>query len=395
MSAPVNFSTTPNTDGIDGWGPLAFGTVENIFGTNGDDFVALLCYDPGLARDVSGSITDITVRNLFPGQGASPNGGSACTLYSGSTFPLKRIHVEDIHGSSRTYAVSITSATSANPVDDIFISRVDNTATNSAVGIKATGGGSITLRDITWAGNSGTGSGDSMIYVDPASVIGATMQVTAASAIMLNVNGGSITTLIINNVNQPTTLSNVMCSVASGSAVKVLSVSGMHVFSTASHAFYIAGNVGKFHISDVYLTGSGTELFATATTASAMQVLLNNVTLDGANYLSDAESIIDFIITGLNVQSITQTTLIWLGNTGSTVTVRGAGLVNPTNVSLFGHLSTPTIPARASMAEARSDVSALNRGFSGDIEAYAKPQLLLVRGSFPEMFSKLTARRIW
>ncbi len=371
VNAPV---TKANTDGIHGWGPLAFGTVENIFGTCGDDWVIVDCLDPGLTIDICGNVSDVTISKLYPGQGTSPNGGGGAILIGSGTFTMKRITVEDVKGSSTTYGVGIGSGATGNLADDIVVSRVSNTATSTSVGMMVTGGGNITLRDIAWTGNPFTSTGANMISVQAGSNLGAltidglSLEATSTTPVGLIVNSGAtVTSLIVENVNRASGDGEI---VQIDGTVTVLSINGMQVVTTdSSPAIYVGSSatVGKLHLVDVYFKGSSAVLFSNSSTATIGQVLINACTLDGANYLADASVAMDFIINGLNVQGIASTQLIWLNSAGATVVVRGAGIDNPSSITTFGNTGTPSTKPRIVGAEFLADASTLNRSFAGDI----------------------------
>lgn len=371
ISAPLN---KPNTDGVHGWGPLALGAVDHIYGTCGDDFAIYDCLDPGLTIDVCGYVSDVTISHLYPGQGSSPNGGGGAILIGSGTLPLRRIGVSDIYGSSTTYAVNLDTGATGCIADQIVINRVANASTSNCVGLGATGAGNITLRDIFWPGNASTPSGANMITVQAAANIGAlSIDGMTADVATTNVNefnllsGGVVESLIVKNVNQ-TAGSGIVVQIA-GTVSNVLSIDGFHVIVTSgtNPAIYVSGTVGRIQMNDVYLKGSSVPLIADASGSVHGQILLSNATLDGAGNLYTLDTAADIVINGLNVTTLSGSLLIWLGAAATTVSVRGAGLVNPNNYPLFGNMGTPTTPPRVVMAEALTDVSAgVSRSHAGD-----------------------------
>ena len=92
----------PNMDGIHVQGPARFGFIRDIRGATNDDLVALNC-DDGLACEITrGDIEDILVDGLYADCGYT----AVRLLSSGST--LRNVHITNIFGTYRFYAVSFT-----------------------------------------------------------------------------------------------------------------------------------------------------------------------------------------------------------------------------------------------------------------------------------------------
>lgn len=399
---------TVNTDGCNGHGPLAFGVVERFYGTCGDDFIALDALDTGITEDTTGDITDTTVADLFP----AGNAGAAVTIFGTSaSAKMKRITVRGIHGSSLTAAVHVWSGGSSNWIDDLLIENVDNAATGSLINIfVVNAAGQITLRDLSWPSLTAV-SGNTMVYIAPSTVLGAltvdgmAFQTAVAPCLGLQVDSGAtVHTINVRDLRQmdPTITTDSMVQVKG--TVDCLSLEGAHLRMAASPSTYVvdvqgSASVKRLQVSDAWASGAAAILLGLAHGAAAMQVVLNGVTLDGANYLTDCGLTADFVFDGLNIQGIASTQVIWVTNTAAVLTVRGAGIVNPSAITLLGG-STPT-SARVISAEVRTDVSLLSRSGAGDIAFNTNAGLACgtgvvlssgsgVAGSWKNLFSGVT-----
>jgi hypothetical protein len=352
ISAPT---AVYNTDGINGHGPLAFGKIANIFGTCGDDLVSLQCLDSGLTEDSTGDISDVEVNGLYP----DGNQSSALSIITLSTScHMRRVTGKGIRGSSQFLAVQIgplSPGAGTSWVDDILIEDVTNTAGGGLVSVYATyASGHIKLRDLGWTGNASTANGDTMVAVQSGTTLGSltidgqAIETATAETVGIQVYGtvGALTVRDLKQANSSIVTASAGMIIINGGTVDVLSIEGAHLLMSTSSApvVYVDGTAGAIHFQDVYLSGSGALLLATQEGNPAAQVLLANVTLNGAGYLIDAESALNVTYANLNLQSLHVGNVIWLGNSTSVVSVHGRGLINPGNTTMFGYGSGAPAP---------------------------------------------------
>ena len=92
----------PNMDGIHIQGPARFGNIRNIFGNANDDHVAL-CANGTIRSEIThGDIEDVDIDGIY-----CDNGYTGVRLLSRGDA-IRNIHVSNIHGEFRFYAVSLT-----------------------------------------------------------------------------------------------------------------------------------------------------------------------------------------------------------------------------------------------------------------------------------------------
>lgn len=347
--------TIYNTDGINGHGPLAFGRIENIFGTCGDDFVSLQCLDSGMTADTTGDISDIEVTGLFP----DGNQQAALSLIALNTScHLRRITVRGVHGSSGYLAVQIgplSPAAGTSWIDAILLEDINNTAGGGLISVYATNTDSqVVLRNLAWAGNSTTTNGCTLVSVEAGSTLGSlaihgmAIETTTAQTVALQIFGtvSAVAVHGMRQVNPSIVTASAGMIIVNGGTVSSLSIDGARLMMSSSSApvIYVNGTVGSVHVRDIYLAGAGALLLATQSGNPAMQVLISNATLNGAGYLIDAESALDISYSSLNLRSLAIGNVIWLGNSTSAVTVRGFGMINPGGTPMFGFGSGAPAP---------------------------------------------------
>lgn len=92
----------PNMDGIHIQGPARFGKIQNIFGNANDDHVAL-CANGTIRSEITrGDIEDVDIDGIY-----CDNGYTGVRLLSRGDA-IRNIHISNIHGEFRFYAVSLT-----------------------------------------------------------------------------------------------------------------------------------------------------------------------------------------------------------------------------------------------------------------------------------------------
>ena len=92
----------PNMDGVHIQGPARFGKIRNIFGNANDDHVAL-CANGTIRSEITrGDIEDVDIEGIY-----CDNGYTGVRLLSRGDA-IRNIHVSNIHGEFRFYAVSLT-----------------------------------------------------------------------------------------------------------------------------------------------------------------------------------------------------------------------------------------------------------------------------------------------
>lgn len=92
----------PNMDGVHIQGPARFGKIRNIFGNANDDHVAL-CANGTIRSEIThGDIEDVDIDGIY-----CDNGYTGVRLLSRGDA-IRNIHISNIHGEFRFYAVSLT-----------------------------------------------------------------------------------------------------------------------------------------------------------------------------------------------------------------------------------------------------------------------------------------------
>ena len=94
--------TKPNMDGIHVQGPARFGTIRNIRGNAHDDHVALCANGTVRSEITRGDIEDVDVDGIY-----CDNGYTGVRLLSRGDA-IRNVHIRNIHGEFRYYAVSFT-----------------------------------------------------------------------------------------------------------------------------------------------------------------------------------------------------------------------------------------------------------------------------------------------
>ena len=92
----------PNMDGVHIQGPARFGKIRNIFGNANDDHVAL-CANGTIRSEITrGDIEDVDIDGIY-----CDNGYTGVRLLSRGDA-IRNVHISNIHGEFRYYAVSLT-----------------------------------------------------------------------------------------------------------------------------------------------------------------------------------------------------------------------------------------------------------------------------------------------
>ena len=92
----------PNMDGVHIQGPARFGLIKNIHGNANDDHVALTANATVRTEITHGDVEDIVVDGVY-----CDNGYTGVRLLSRGDA-IRNIHIKNIHGEFRYYAVSFT-----------------------------------------------------------------------------------------------------------------------------------------------------------------------------------------------------------------------------------------------------------------------------------------------
>lgn len=92
----------PNMDGVHIQGPARFGKIHNIFGNANDDHVAL-CANGTIRSEITrGDIEDVDIDGIY-----CDNGYTGVRLLSRGDA-IRNVHISNVHGEFRFYAVSLT-----------------------------------------------------------------------------------------------------------------------------------------------------------------------------------------------------------------------------------------------------------------------------------------------
>jgi hypothetical protein len=200
------------------------------------------------------------------------------------------------------------------------------------------------------------------------------MEALAAPTIGLQV-AGTVSEVSLRNLRLESTAVGTVGPViiATGGSVGSLSVSGAHLLMSSSVPVIqtqASVTTGSVHISDVYMggTATGSLLLATSSGNPAMQVVLTDITLAGAGYLIDCESAMDVLATGLNLQTLHSGQVIWLGNSGSVLTLQASGLLNPGSVPMFGFGAGAPVPSFSNQVS-RAVIPSFPQTYTGGVIA--------------------------
>ena len=92
----------PNMDGVHIQGPARFGSIRNVRGNANDDHVALCANGTVRSEITHGDIEDVDIDGIY-----CDNGYTGVRLLSRGDA-IRNIHISNIHGEFRFYAVSLT-----------------------------------------------------------------------------------------------------------------------------------------------------------------------------------------------------------------------------------------------------------------------------------------------
>ena len=94
--------TKPNMDGVHIQGPARFGLIKNVRGNANDDHVALCANGTTRSEVTRGDIEDVDIDGIY-----CDNGYTGVRLLSRGDA-IRNIHISNVHGEFRFYAVSFT-----------------------------------------------------------------------------------------------------------------------------------------------------------------------------------------------------------------------------------------------------------------------------------------------
>jgi hypothetical protein len=363
-----------NTDSVSIIGPSYRGVIDNIYGGDGDDFIALHTNaNQGALNSPCGNISDILVSNIFP----NGTGQAAVKLNSSNGLTAAAITIRGVHGA---YSQGIALNTQTPFLTDILIEDVDVVSPTSSgvniISIYSTNSlGTITIRDVVL--RNYTGSAINMVQILSGSTIGTLILenftheagTTGDGSNVLQILGTNGVTSTINNVyvskvtsqNSASAWTNLVAA-QQFTTLDTLTIRDITLMATQAGnypVFNAAGAVKTVILDGIYLNGGG-ELVDTSSTASGMQILASHIVSDAAHRLFKISSTVeaDIVLTGVNIITLNQAGLINVGSVSPIITVRGSGVLNPTNVATFNG-STPTQPARVVNQEMQVDVATI------------------------------------
>lgn len=196
-------------DGVHIDGPATNLIIRDMFGSPGDDMVALTPMDwQAIGEDSAGDITDVTIENIHP-VGA---GANAVKVLGAPTLTVRRIRIRNIYGSCSGVGGAVwigndsrQTQTTGGTIDGVSVENLSTRPANGSplVLLNGTGMKSISLRDLHYDNTSGTVP---IIHVFPPSggtyftpTGTATMDRLTVSGLIVRGSGGSQKALTVSS----------------------------------------------------------------------------------------------------------------------------------------------------------------------------------------------------
>ena len=162
-----------SSDGVHVNGPASSGSISEIYGSGGDDLVALIGNDWAGYNDVIGDITDVSVTRVYANSNTSH-----VKMASGTGSKLRRITVENIYGTAGSYSVALLNVDDPaghmpTDADDIVLRDLRAAVTSGPmVHVQANAVGTLTIDGAEFP--KGTTTGRQIVAVAKESGVGAT-----------------------------------------------------------------------------------------------------------------------------------------------------------------------------------------------------------------------------
>lgn len=351
-------------DGVHTVGPATFGRIENIHGTTGDDFVALIPTDYSQFDDTAGSISDIDISGVFP-----DNAMAAIKIIGGTGKKVRDVRISGVHGNCYRSAVAIWDDTTGPcDIDGVVIEDVNVVNGNGfpLVEIKCSAGKNITFRDFSYRTAldsqdifllDGSYNLNSIVIDGLVIEAGTNLNIVNASTAG-TVNSLSISHLRILN-SSVTTKGVLVPSTATINRVTFDKVDG--IMANNSNALLDdSGHVTFASFNNINLK-SGGQLINLQSTADALAVVANNIILDSAYQIANVSAALTMSLTNAYVNP-TQSQLFNLVGAGASLEVRGRGLINPNNITAFTRDGSQTVRLVHAEMQADSATVAHNNG---------------------------------
>jgi hypothetical protein len=395
-------------------GPVSFFSITDIFGSTTDDFVAVSGVDVATFSDCYGDCTDGFIGRLFP-----KKSGNVVDLYKyatkgDGTEPLmRRITIDTLHGASGYPSFAVVYCNN-DDVDDILIRNVkvapgvNGGITLPIVLMTGQDVKKVTIEDISWLGGGGTsgtqahavsltcnGNVGGSAFTGTAEITVRKVHIISASWLtVVEVGGGSVTKLLVEDVDascRPTNTFNVVHTtgqvgelvvnevelIALGAPATIVNcaasiaqacrVSGVQYFGTNPLVIMQSGgSCPQISVREVFFQGT--------TSASCIVSLLSGATagvvsLNGVRFNSGQNAVVSAIPTAVRISNsdlsaLSSTPVVFTGtgahefladptvrwpNPATTAVTNAAGTLRATGPTLPVDISTLT-PVEGDMA---------------------------------------------
>jgi len=254
-------------DGLHMVGPIKSGVVDGVFGTSGDDMVALAAADGNYYPNtemVYGVISGVSISNVVGGSvqshGVAVSGATPISYSSGAPIPVRNIRITHVIGAPYTctactggslpfgfnYAVGLEQG----QLDKIIVDDVGGNIGASAVQISTYAGGDITLRHIGQTLSAynglmnpvGSGEQEGLILIPPP---GSTWNIV--------INNLKIEDLQTSLSNTPTMLAVWQGAFSTTTLINTLDIDGMNMWNMTGGLFapiYLEGSLNHLKITN-------------------------------------------------------------------------------------------------------------------------------------------------
>jgi hypothetical protein len=363
-----------SSDGVHVNGPATNGTIDGVYGTCGDDITALVTDDFAGYNDVTGSISNVSIRGVF----ASTAAGAVKITGSAGTGTVRRISISDIICSATSWGVILmgdgtVAGGGAVDVGDVTIDNVSVVSNGSQVYISTPNARSIYLRNIK----------------PPSAAGGSAVKVASASA-----GNAVVEYLSIDNVSITKNVQNAV-ELGSNATINLLSITGMNASGTNTSAYglyidststvrrgsirgvtmnrggdgsavlYLNGGpttTSVFTVSDVVMYGGG-RVLRTTSGAGASVIAISNVVGNQMFDLASIATAVELSLENVNIDASDTGALIKLTGAGASLVLRGSGAIgNPQGRAGVSRDSTQTIRIIAGQYPADLSILAKNNG---------------------------------
>lgn len=335
------------SDGVHITGPCSNFSIRNVFGTTGDDSVAMTANDYPAYADSVGPISDGVIENLF-----TASGSRMCIVNAGaSDTSTKRIRIRHVFGSTSAQPAVLIADDNAYPntqggrFDAISVEHLSTSTPNNQPAIMLTGinTGRVRIRGVSWDNASAT---IAPIRVNPASagtfdaITIADVTVAAQGAAQPIIDVGTFATVKKITVDglQYDSANAIVGVVNTGGNVTDLTISKVSGNATGSTNLVnmngAAARIDRVTISDLHMIGTGGNVVTAPTAGQTLpNVEISNATLTGLGWVADFATTTELHLSNVTHKSPTAgilnaraTAVVTLTGDGTALTKGGSGI---------------------------------------------------------------------